>query len=149
MSDVSASLEPFLLVARSTKGAAAAKVIMDATSAVSVPSFMTGDHWLSVFIRTAWCIWIWRATRYAKYQTSQSSSSILLCNLFVLPRKLPRSCKRTKVFPRTTSCYSSLLMGPISRIKVRNATRVRFTFQIPEADGTTLCSRSSFLSRSE
>ncbi|KAJ9107323.1 hypothetical protein QFC21_000773 [Naganishia friedmannii] len=39
MSDLSASLEPFLLVARSTKGAAAAKVIMDATSAPGVYGF--------------------------------------------------------------------------------------------------------------
>ncbi|KAJ9123702.1 hypothetical protein QFC24_003476 [Naganishia onofrii] len=39
MSDVSASLEPFLLVARSTKGAAAAKVIMDATSGPGVYGF--------------------------------------------------------------------------------------------------------------
>lgn len=42
MPDLSANLEPFLLVARSTKGAAAAKVVMDATSAVSPqsPSFI-------------------------------------------------------------------------------------------------------------
>lgn len=37
MPDLSANLEPFLLVARSTKGAAAAKVVVDATSAVSLP----------------------------------------------------------------------------------------------------------------
>lgn len=30
-------LEPFLLLARSTKGAAAAKVVLDATAAVSYP----------------------------------------------------------------------------------------------------------------
>ena len=34
MPDLSLNLEPFLLVARSTKGVAAAKVIMDATAAV-------------------------------------------------------------------------------------------------------------------
>ncbi|KAI5455251.1 hypothetical protein NCC49_000067 [Naganishia albida] len=39
MPDLSANLEPFLLVARSTKGAAAAKVVVDATSAPGVYGF--------------------------------------------------------------------------------------------------------------
>ncbi|WVR00198.1 hypothetical protein IAU59_007340 [Kwoniella sp. CBS 9459] len=39
MSDLSARLEPFLLLARSTKGAAAAKIIMDATAAPGVYVF--------------------------------------------------------------------------------------------------------------
>jgi COP9 signalosome complex subunit 7 len=36
MADPAAKLEPYLLLARSTRGAAAAKVIEDATSAVSI-----------------------------------------------------------------------------------------------------------------
>lgn len=39
--DHAARLEPFLLLARSTKGASAAKVISDATAAVSYPSLPT------------------------------------------------------------------------------------------------------------
>ncbi|WVW86051.1 hypothetical protein I302_108089 [Kwoniella bestiolae CBS 10118] len=39
MSDLSSKLEPFLLLARSTKGAAAAKIIMDATAAPGVYTF--------------------------------------------------------------------------------------------------------------
>lgn len=35
MSEQNSALEPFLLLARSTKGAAAAKVVLDATAAVS------------------------------------------------------------------------------------------------------------------
>ena len=35
MSESYARLEPFLLMARSTKGAAAAKIVLDATAAVS------------------------------------------------------------------------------------------------------------------
>jgi COP9 signalosome complex subunit 7 len=35
MADLAARLEPYLLLARSTKGQAAAKVVMDATAAVS------------------------------------------------------------------------------------------------------------------
>lgn len=36
MADQAASLEPFLILARSTKGAAAAKIILDVTAAVSM-----------------------------------------------------------------------------------------------------------------
>ncbi|OCF61216.1 hypothetical protein L486_00862 [Kwoniella mangroviensis CBS 10435] len=39
MSDLSSKLEPFLLLARSTKGAAAAKIIVDATAAPGVYAF--------------------------------------------------------------------------------------------------------------
>ncbi|OCF38141.1 hypothetical protein I316_00365 [Kwoniella heveanensis BCC8398] len=39
MSDIAARLEPFLLLARSTKGAAAAKIIVDATAAPGVHVF--------------------------------------------------------------------------------------------------------------
>lgn len=60
MPDLSANLEPFLLVARSTKGAAAAKVVMDATSAVSFqsPSFIFSPA-DSVLLIADRCVRLW------------------------------------------------------------------------------------------
>jgi hypothetical protein len=71
MAEAADRLEPFLLMARSTKGAAAAKIVQTATAAVSVsihipicypPELMT-YHW------EAWCIRVWRTARCSQYQT--------------------------------------------------------------------------------
>jgi hypothetical protein len=61
----SAKLEPLILLARSQKGAAAAKIAADATSKVSMNESNTPSPYGARMVKAdpvAWCVCLWRAT---------------------------------------------------------------------------------------